>query len=150
MRLAPTRRRFVRNAAAGSLCGLLPQRVFSDAPAAERVTVRLDSEIGLVRPEFHGSDLVITFVNPRYGHYLTVDCTIAGMNGVKPLNATAQVLHHPDLNAANTFDNPDAVVPKPHAINTEGSAVKVGVPGLSIVTATVRLGRAHQARTRVA
>ena len=54
MRLAPTRRRFMRSAAAGSLCGLLPQRVFSDAPAAERVTVRLDSEIGLVRPKFHG------------------------------------------------------------------------------------------------
>jgi alpha-L-arabinofuranosidase len=79
-------------------------------------------------------------VNPRDGHDLTVDCTIAGMNAFKPLNATAQILHHPDLNAANTFDNPDAVIPKPHAINTEGSVLKVGVPGLTIVTAAVRLG----------
>ena len=54
MRFPLTRRRFIRSAAAGSLRALLPQSVFPEAPAADRVTVRLDSEIGLVRPEFHG------------------------------------------------------------------------------------------------
>src|SRR5215469_12112527 len=51
-----SRRQFVRNAAALSLVPLLPRRLWaqSGSSATQRVLIRSDVEIGLVRPEFHG------------------------------------------------------------------------------------------------
>ena len=43
-----TRRDLLRTAA------LLPLGLFADSPAAQRVIIRTDAEIGTVRPEFHG------------------------------------------------------------------------------------------------
>src|SRR5690242_20882520 len=48
-----SRRRFVGNAAALTATAFLPVRIFGDASSAARVNVRLDDEIGTVRPEFH-------------------------------------------------------------------------------------------------
>lgn len=49
-----SRRRFAANAAALSLSALVPRKLFADTASAQRVTVHTDSELGLVRPEFHG------------------------------------------------------------------------------------------------
>ena len=55
MRSKISRRRFVGNAAAVSLCSLIPRVVAGGSGGATRkITVRADSEIGTVRPEFHG------------------------------------------------------------------------------------------------
>src|SRR5437773_2542772 len=49
-----SRRRFVGNTAAVSLCSLIPRFIGAAAGATRKITVRVDSEIGTVRPEFHG------------------------------------------------------------------------------------------------
>ena len=49
-----SRRRFVGNAAAASFCSLIPRLAGAAAGASRKVTVLADSEIGMVRPEFHG------------------------------------------------------------------------------------------------
>ena len=52
-----TRREFASKsakfAAAASIASLIPTWVFSDASTAQRVTIRADQEIGVVRPELH-------------------------------------------------------------------------------------------------
>jgi alpha-N-arabinofuranosidase len=50
-----SRRQFVASAATVAACSVLPRRLFA-APSSktQRVVVRTDSEIGVVRPEFHG------------------------------------------------------------------------------------------------
>lgn len=86
-----------------------------------------------------GSDLVITFVNPRHDRDLRVDCALAGTAGAALRGAAAQVLHHSDWNAANTFDNPEAISVKSHPVQADGVKLKLDLPGLSVVTATVSL-----------
>lgn len=49
-----SRRRFVGNTAAASLCSLIPRWVGASTNAVRKITVRADVEIGTVRPEFHG------------------------------------------------------------------------------------------------
>src|SRR5580700_6618058 len=53
-----TRRQFAAKSAklatAASIASLVPTWLFSDAPTAQRVTIRADQEIGIVRPELHG------------------------------------------------------------------------------------------------
>lgn len=49
-----SRRRFVGNTAAVSLCSLIPRFVGAASGATRKITLRADQEIGIVRPEFHG------------------------------------------------------------------------------------------------
>ena len=49
-----SRRQFALKAAALSVSGLVPRRIFADSNNAQRVVVRTDAKIGVVRPEFHG------------------------------------------------------------------------------------------------
>src|SRR5882724_9429587 len=49
-----SRRQFVRNAATVSLLPFVPRFLGAEASSAQRILVRSDAEIGLVRPEFHG------------------------------------------------------------------------------------------------
>jgi hypothetical protein len=49
-----SRRNFFGNAAAVFLCSLIPRLVGASTSAMRKITVRADSEIGTVRPEFHG------------------------------------------------------------------------------------------------
>ena len=49
-----SRRRFVGNAAAVSLCSLIPRIGGAATGAVRKIAVRADSEVGTVRPEFHG------------------------------------------------------------------------------------------------
>src|SRR5881394_965791 len=49
-----SRRKFVGDAAAVSLCSLVPRLAGAASGATRRMTVLADEEIGTVRPEFHG------------------------------------------------------------------------------------------------
>jgi hypothetical protein len=44
------------------------------------------------------------------------------------------------INAADTFGNPNNIVPQSHPIQAAGSSVKLDLPPMSVVTAAVRIG----------
>lgn len=84
-----------------------------------------------------GDQLVLTLVNPKHDTAMNVNCSIEGKRAAA---ATARLLHHPDLNACNTFDAPDEVVPRTHKAAVNGSNIQVELPPLSVATVLVRLG----------
>jgi alpha-N-arabinofuranosidase len=84
-----------------------------------------------------GAELVISFVNPKSDANLRIDCSLDGRTAK---SATAQILTHKDFNAANTFGNPNAIVPQSHSIQAAGTSVKLDLPPMSVVTATVQMG----------
>ena len=84
-----------------------------------------------------GSELVVSLVNPRHDTEMPVDCEL---RGVSARGGRAQILHDSDLNACNSFDNPNRLTLKPHEISAEGSRLRVTLPALSIVTATLEVG----------
>jgi alpha-N-arabinofuranosidase len=81
-------------------------------------------------------ELALTLINPKHDAPVSVNCALAGGSAA---SATAQILHHPDFNAANTFATPDAIVPKDHRVVANGSKLQIELPPLSIVTARVML-----------
>jgi len=84
-----------------------------------------------------GGELVVSWVNPSSSNDVEVDCTL---RGVTAKSGTARILHHPDMNAFNSFDQPDMLTPKPHDIAVQGSHVRLTAPALSVITATLQLG----------
>jgi alpha-N-arabinofuranosidase len=81
-------------------------------------------------------DLVITLVNPYFDEDLHVDCALRGATATQ---ATARILHDADLNAYNTFEDPNRVVPRSHPVSADGTRVRLDLPRLSAVTVTVRM-----------
>ncbi len=81
-----------------------------------------------------GNQLVVTFVNPRHDVNMSIDCALGG---VTARSGSAQILHDADLNAYNSFDNPNRVTIKPHTVTVEAGRMKLDLPALSIVTATL-------------
>lgn len=80
--------------------------------------------------------VVLSFVNPSLDQDVDVECTLRGITGK---SASAQILHDPDWNAYNGFDNPDKVVPKSHPVVLEGSRVALSLPRLSVATVVVSI-----------
>jgi alpha-L-arabinofuranosidase len=80
-------------------------------------------------------ELVVTFVNPRHDADIEIDCTIQGST---VREAKAQILHDPDWNACNTFENPNRVVLRSHAVAVEGSGLRMDLPRLSVATVTLK------------
>jgi alpha-N-arabinofuranosidase len=80
--------------------------------------------------------LVLTFVNPRNDTAMSVNCSLAGATAAE---AKARVLHHENLNACNTFQEPDKVVPGDLTVSASGGAIKLNLPPMSVATAIVRL-----------
>ena len=83
-----------------------------------------------------GSELVASFVNPLHDAEMTVECALRGANAKQ---ARAQILHDSDMNACNSFDNPDRLMPKPHDVSAEGSSIRITLPAMSVATVTVQL-----------
>ncbi len=80
--------------------------------------------------------LVVTLVNPRADADWHIDGTI---RGVTAKSATAQILHDPDLNAYNSFDQPDRLVPRSHPVRVEGGGrLIMDLPRLSVATVTIQ------------
>jgi alpha-N-arabinofuranosidase len=102
-------------------------RVEVDDPSPLRLSVSASRQEG---------ELVLTLVNPRHDARLKVSCRLA--QG-KAASATARLLHHADFNAANTFEQPDIVVPRPHVVTAEGSRLALELPPMSLVTVTARI-----------
>lgn len=84
-----------------------------------------------------GSELIISFVNPKHNSGLRIDCALDGRTARA---ATAQILTHKDFNAANTFEKPDTIVPQAHPVQAAGTSIKLDLPPMSVVTATVQMG----------
>ncbi len=81
-------------------------------------------------------ELVLSFVNPQHDADMQVDCSLRGLSAS---GGTARILHDNDWNACNGFDHPDRLIPQPHPVTVEGSRVRLDLPRLSVVTATLRL-----------
>jgi len=70
-------------------------------------------------------DLTITLVNPKPDSAVSVNCSLAGGTAT---GATGRILQDNDLNAANTFTDPNHVVPKPLKVSASRGAVMVELP----------------------
>lgn len=104
---------------------------------AVRLTGAETTPLGLsASASYRGQQLVISLVNPDATQPLRVNCAVVGGT---PSEATAQILHDGDLNAANTFDAPDRIVPQAHPVSVGRAGVQLDLPPLSVATVTVRL-----------
>src|SRR5437867_10946954 len=83
------------------------------------------------------NELVVSFVNPRHDADFEIDCTLQASTARE---AKAVVLHDPDWNACNTFENPNRLLPQPHTVTLDGSRLRMDLPRLSVATVTVRTG----------
>jgi alpha-N-arabinofuranosidase len=102
-----------------------------------RVETKDTSPLGLsMSASRKENEMVVTFCNPKHDTHMKVNCTVVG---AQPSSATAQLLYHPDFNACNTFEQPDVIVPKDHAVKVEGSKIVMELPPISMATATVKL-----------
>jgi alpha-L-arabinofuranosidase len=61
------------------------------------------------------------------------------LSGAKATSGSARVLYNQDLNACNTFEDPDRVVPRECSVNIDGAVVGLDLPPMSIVTAVLQL-----------
>lgn len=107
------------------------------AKTAIRVENEDSAPLGLsasASKEKNGNTVLISLVNPRRDAELHIDCelhdAVAG-------RAEAMILHDDDLNACNSFENPDRIVPKPHPVRVEQGRVKLELPPLSVAIITV-------------
>jgi alpha-N-arabinofuranosidase len=82
-----------------------------------------------------GNQLVVSLVNPRGDADWQVEATV---RGISAKSATAQILHDPDLNAYNSFEQPDRLVPRAHPVRIDGGRLMIDVPRLSVATITVQ------------
>ncbi|MGH9405006.1 MAG: alpha-N-arabinofuranosidase [Terriglobia bacterium] len=101
-------------------------RVETDSPGPLGISVSASKGDG---------ELIVSIVNPRCDVDASVVCSLRGASAS---GGQASILHDDDLNACNTFDNPDRLVPKPHPVTVEGSTVRIDAPRLSVITATLR------------
>ena len=81
-----------------------------------------------------GGELVVSLVNPRHDVDMQVECAL---RGVSARSARAQILHDSDINACNTFENPDRLKIQAHQAAVEGGTLKITMPALSVATVTV-------------
>jgi alpha-L-arabinofuranosidase len=79
----------------------------------------------------------VTVVNPKHEEGVKLSCSIAGKTVA---SAAARSLYHADINACNTFDAPDAIVPKTIAAAARGSEITIELPPLSVTTIEAKLG----------
>jgi alpha-N-arabinofuranosidase len=83
-----------------------------------------------------GGELVLSFVNPHADLDLQVECALVGCT---VSSGTAELLHHADLNAYNSFDNPDAVVVQKHSLQVDQNRMHMHLPRLSVATSRLTL-----------
>ena len=109
------------------------------------VEIKGDPEInlhGMTVPRLSASaaltesgDLVMALVNLHATEPVTVNASISGY---EPVSTVARVLTGDSIDAHNTFDDPDAVIPGPLEVMTEGSGKAMTLPAHSV--AVVRFG----------
>lgn len=82
------------------------------------------------------NEIILTLINPKHDTTMKVNC---GVVGASASSVTAQILHHPDYNACNTFEQPNVIVPKNHTIAVQGGRLSAELPPMSIVSASIRI-----------
>jgi alpha-N-arabinofuranosidase len=82
------------------------------------------------------SSLAITLVNPNPDATIRVRCAVKGRT---VSTARARTLFHLDLNAVNSFEYPNAVVPQTLAVEVRPEAMLVNLPALSVTTLEAEL-----------
>ena len=102
-------------------------RVETDDPTSTRLSVSASRQ---------DRDVVISLVNASADEDMEIDCSVAGG---RPASASAEILHSDDLNAFNSFDSPETVAPRSHAVRVEGSHIQLDLPRLSVVRIAGRL-----------
>lgn len=106
----------------------------------DRMAVRVESDdtsplgVSVSASKDEGS-VVLSFVNPSADAALHVDAALHDRSGK---SVTATILHDADLNACNSFDTPNRIVPKPHPVRIEGASVLMELPPLSVATVVVK------------
>ena len=104
---------------------------------ALRVDTQDSSPLGLSASASRGkNEMVLSFVNPRSDLDLNVHCSL---NGVNAKSGKAQILHHSDPNACNSFEKPDTVVLHNHPVKVDGAVIEMDMPRLSVATVTLNL-----------
>ena len=83
-----------------------------------------------------GNQMIVTLVNPRHDLTMDVDCALQEATAK---SGSASILHDADLNAYNSFDNPDRVTIKPHQVAVNGSSFRIALPAMSVATVTLSL-----------
>jgi alpha-L-arabinofuranosidase len=81
-------------------------------------------------------ELVLSFVNPFADTDLHIECAL---KAAAAKGGTAEILHHADWNAYNSFDRPDEVVVQKHSVSVAKDRVQLDLPRLSVATVTVDL-----------
>jgi len=84
-----------------------------------------------VSASIDGNSLALTLVNPKHQEGIELQCSIAGKTVA---SAKARSLHHSDINACNTFESPDAIVPESVPVTAHGSEIAIELPPLSVTT----------------
>ena len=99
----PTGKRCVRTTTYYAFMMFKPHRLKTSVRTEKENTGPLDLSI----PASHsGSEIVVTLVNPRTSTDVHAD---GSFSGATPSSATAQILHNADMNAYNSFDEPDKI-----------------------------------------
>jgi alpha-N-arabinofuranosidase len=109
-----------------------PHRLKTAVRTEKEGTDALDLSVSASR---NGNEIVVTLVNPRTSSDVHADCSFTGAT---PSGASAQILHHTDMNAFNSFDDPDKITAKPYSVAVESGRLRLDVPAMSIVTATLK------------
>jgi alpha-N-arabinofuranosidase len=109
-----------------------------EKPHRNKVAVGVEAEASgySVCASRDDKSLVITLANPTHDEPRQVECDIVAASVASP---TARILHHADMNAHNSFDRPDALMPVKHVVERDGSKLSVALPPLSVVTVEARL-----------
>lgn len=81
-------------------------------------------------------EIVLSFVNPHSDSDFQVDCSLPGISAK---SAQAEILHDADLNACNSFNKPNNVVPQKLIAKVDGDRVALELPRLSVATVRVAL-----------
>jgi alpha-N-arabinofuranosidase len=78
-----------------------------------------------------GDRLIVTLVNPRHDLAMDVDCSL---HDAAAKSGAATILHDSDINAYNSFDNPDRVKIKPHEVAVSAGRIRIALPAMSVAT----------------
>jgi alpha-N-arabinofuranosidase len=103
--------------------------------AAVKVEADSETPLGLSVSASKGSrEMLVSLVNPFPDHDLEIECTLRGATARE---GKALILHDADWNACNSFDAPDRMIPKPHAVQVQGTNVRLELPRMSVATVTL-------------
>jgi alpha-N-arabinofuranosidase len=128
----PTGKNCVRTTTYYAFMMFKPHRLKTAVRTEKESTEALDLSVSASRD---GNETVVSLVNPRTSTDVHADCSFTDAT---PTSASAQILHNADMNAYNSFDDPDKITIKPHTVSVEGGRMRVDIPAMSIVTVTLK------------